>query len=191
MEAHIKGHANEIPDDEQEAVAESTTGNDTNVVKLEIGPNLIDSSNAVQSPNSTMPLPSPSPNSTVSTSTISVLPTPRESSSDAHSDGDEMAYYNLFTRFDQQTSPEYNVQSTGGVNPALLAAVSIAASANESENLTTLRSHRPAPSTSTSSMLRAANDQDTLMESSFIYEPLSVMRQQGYFTPAPKVEEFK
>lgn len=200
MEAHIKGHANEIPDDEDgsggaTATDESTTGTDTRQVKME---EALDMPN---SPISNMPMSSPSPNST-STSIASLqLPTPRESSSDAHSDGDEISYYNLYTRFDQSipSNREYTVQTTGsGVNPALLAAVSIATSANECEDLTTLRNHTGAtqsmvmPSTSgNNSLMAAVHEQDAIMDHSFIYEPLAVMRQQGYFTPAPKVEEFK
>lgn len=108
---------------------------------------------------------------------------------DAHSDS-EMTYYSLCTK------TEYEMGR--GLNPALLEAVSIAASANESENLTMLRSHHasnnlqpPIPSTSHNSLFAAVREQDNLMDHSFIYEPLAVMRQQGFFNPAPKVEEFK
>lgn len=110
---------------------------------------------------------------------------------DAHSDS-EMTYYSLCTK------TEYEMGRGGGLNPALLEAVSIAATAHESEDLTTLRSHHgtnnlqpPIPSTSHNSLFAAVREQDNLMDHSFMYEPLAVMRQQGFFNPAPKVEEFK
>lgn len=194
MEAHIKGHANEMPDDEPETSTEAVARKDIQpTIKMEtnISQQLIESQTIRASPTSTMPMLSPSPNSNTSTS-ISILPTPRESSSDA--DADDMAYYNIFTRFDRSTSnSEYKVQSNGGgVNPALLAAVSIA-TANESEDLTPLRPHLPQTSASsaTNALLAAVSEQDTTMDPSFIYEPLAVMHQQGYFNPAPRVSEYK
>lgn len=195
MEAHIKGHANEIPDDEHETTTEATPLT-TSESSTGAQPIVLGKTQTIRaSPTSTMPMLSPSPNSSTSTSTHSLLPTPRESSSDTHSDGDEMTYYNMFTRFDQSTSnQDYKVQSNGGgVNPALLAAVSIAASANESDDLTILRNHLPATSSSsaTNALLAAVNEQDAIMDHSFIYEPLAVMHQQGYFTPAPRVSEYK
>lgn len=180
MEAHIKGHANEIPDDEENASADGGPTNGSEAMKNE---------NPMMhaSPTSTMrTVSSPSPNSLATSSTSTI----KESSMDAHSDT-EMTYYSLCTK------SEYEMGRVGGVNPALLEAVSIAASAHESEDLTTLRSRhsgsmQPAiPSTSHNSLFAAVREQDNLMDHSFIYEPLAVMRQQGFFNPAPKVEEFK
>lgn len=199
MEAHIKGHANEMPDDDQDA-PEAIPRKEIETVKIESNnSHAIESTKTIRaSPTSTMPALSPSPNSSSTiASNISMLPTPRESSSDAHSDADDMAYYNIFTRFDQSTSNnEYKVQSNhgGGVNPALLAAVSIAASANDSDDLTMLSTHAPTTSTTnsaTNALLAAVSEQDATMDPSFIYEPLAVMHQQGYFNPAPRVSEYK
>lgn len=194
MEAHIKGHAKNLPDDEPETEAAAKP----EPVKIEqIAPQMEVTQTIRASPTSTMPMLSPSPNSNTSASNISILPTPRDSSSETHSDGDEMAYYNIFTRFDQTTSNnEYKVQSNGGggVNPALLAAVSIAASANDADDLTTLRTHLPtstATTSATNALLAAVTEQDATMDPSFIYEPLAVMQQQGYFNPAPRVSEYK
>lgn len=186
MEAHIKGHANEIPDDEENGTTDAagTTVNGNESMKNENGNG---TSMVHASPTSTIrTLSSPSPNS-LAPSSISTL---KESSMDAHSDT-EMTYYSLCTK------SEYEMGRGGGVNPALLEAVSIAASAHESEDLTTLRSRhsnnmQPAiPSTSHNSLFAAVREQDNLLDHSFIYEPLAVMRQQGFFNPAPKVEEFK
>ncbi|XP_031623770.1 Krueppel homolog 1 isoform X2 [Contarinia nasturtii] len=196
MEAHIKGHAKDMPDDEPETATEATAKSEP--VKMEQAAVTMVVSHTIRaSPTSTMPMLSPSPNSNTSASNISIMPTPRDSSSDTHSDGDEMSYYtNIFTRFDQKTpNHEYKVQSNGGgVNPALLAAVSIAAQQNEADDLTTLRPHMPAasgPSSATNALLAAVSEQDTTMDPSFIYEPLAVMHQQGYFNPAPRVSEYK
>lgn len=212
MEAHIKGHAKDLPDDEADPATDtsptkSENGSTINV-KSEQMPNEV-TQTIRASPTTTMPMLSPSPNSNTSAPNITILPTPRDSSSDTHSDGDDInAYYNIFTRFDQTTvsNNEYKVQSNGsgsgsgggggggGVNPALLAAVSIATSANEADDLTTLRNHMPtssASSSATNALLAAVTEQDATMDPSFIYEPLAVMHQQGYFNPAPRVGEYK
>lgn len=196
MEAHIKGHAKELPDEEPETAIEAAAKPEP--VKVEqIAPQMEVSHTIRASPTSTMPMLSPSPNSNTSASNLSIMPTPRDSSSETHSDGDELSYYtNIFTRFDQKGSNvEYKVQSHGGgVNPALLAAVSIAASANDADDLTTLRTHLPTssgPSSATNALLAAVSEQDATMDPSFIYEPLAVMHQQGYFNPAPRVGEYK
>lgn len=204
MEAHIKGHAKDLPDDEPDTATELTpTKSET--VKSEQMPTAMEVTQTIRaSPTTTMPMLSPSPNSNTSAVNITILPTPRDSSSDTHSDGDDLnAYYNIFTRFDHQTTAtinnEYKVQSNGGgggggVNPALLAAVSIATSANDVDDLTTLRNHMPtssASSSATNALLAAVTEQDATMDPSFIYEPLAVMHQQGYFNPAPRVGEYK
>lgn len=195
MEAHIKGHAKDLPDDEPETATEAVAKAEP--VKMELAASAPDVSQTIRaSPTSTMPMLSPSPNSNTSVPNVSHMPTPRDSSSDTHSDADDMAYYNIFTRFDQTTSTnEYKVQSNGGgVNPALLAAVSIAASAKDTDDLTTLRNYLPqssGPSSATNALLAAVTEQDATMDPSFIYEPLAVMHQQGYFNPAPRVGEFK
>lgn len=197
MEAHIKGHAKDLPDDEPDTATEATAKPEPVKMEQVTAPPMEVSRTIRASPTSTMPMLSPSPNSNTSASNISIMPTPRDSSSDTHSDGDEMAYYNIFTRFDQTTSVnnEYKVQSNGGgVNPALLAAVSIAQSANDADDLTTLRTHLPtssASSSATNALLAAVTEQDATMDPSFIYEPLAVMQQQGYFNPAPRVSEYK
>lgn len=194
MEAHIKGHANEIPDDEVEgndAEAKSTT----DTLSLDASP----PGAAIKSlPSSARSMTSSPSSSTVA---AAIPPTPRESScSEANSDGDELNYYNLYSRFDQSIPDNGygNHQSSGVVKPALLEAVSIAAWASDEH------SHRnsilPHPSVSLQSnthpsisnaLLEAVSQQESVMDTSFIYEPLAVMRQQGYFTPAPKVEEFR
>lgn len=196
MEAHIKGHANEMPDDESEATTEAVAraAAEAHSTKIESNGSVSPTESPTRaSPTSTMPM-SPSPNSnTSSAASISLMPTPQSSS---EAEAEDMAYYNIFTRFDRPGS-EYKVQSHGGagLNPALLAAVSIA-TANENANLTTLRTHlagTPATtgSAETSALLAAVSKQDATMDPSFIYEPLAVMHQQGYFNPAPRVGEYK
>lgn len=218
MEAHIKGHANEMPDDEDNDAEASTT--DGNKMKMEVDPSSIEtSSNEVEiaistasvrtgmassmssalSTSSSASSPPINPNLAVAVAAAAVPHTPLESScSETNSDGDEVNYYNLYSRFEHSMAGNgYNHQS--GVNPALLAAVSIAASASASEEHNERNnvlphssvSLPPPPQPISNALLAAVNQQDALLENSFIYEPLAVMRQQGYFTPAPKVEEFR
>lgn len=195
MEAHIKGHANEMPDDESEATTEAVArAAGVQTMKTDSNGSASPIESPIRaSPTSTMPL-SPSPNSnTSSTASISLMPTPQSSS---ETEPEDMAYYNIFTRFDRPGS-EYKVQSHSGIglNPALLAAVSIA-TAHENADLTTLRTHltntpASAASSETNALLAAVSKQDASMDPNFIYEPLAVMHQQGYFNPAPRVGEYK
>lgn len=243
MEAHIKGHANEIPDDEMEgndaeatsnhaaAAAAATTANKTEfTVRTKTEPELtivdtpnepeIASSTITSMLRSTLISTSPHMNSVIPIAPAAIPHTPRESSSsETNSDGDgELNYYNLYSRFEHENGGyNHHHHQSGGVNPALLAAVSIA-SASATEDLSTNRntilphssvslqqsssslltpiSSSLAPSAAvaqpiSNALLAAVNQQDSLMDNSYIYEPLAVMRQQGYFTPAPKVEEFR
>lgn len=222
MEAHIKGHANEMPDDEGND-AESTTTPDTNKLNMEEASSMEVSSIDMEIASSTTSMrssmassmssalstsssmsssssPPINPSVAVAVAATSVAHTPRaSSSSETNSDGDEVNYYNLYSRFEQSMADNgYNHQT--GVNPALLAAVSIVASANEEHNQrnntlphSSVSMVPPAPSAQpiSNALLAAVNQQDALLDHSFIYEPLAIMRQQGYFTPAPKVEEFR
>lgn len=168
MEAHIKGHASEITDED---------GNDSTLsTELDTRKNLNNLMSVMSKP-----------------STYSE--TPRESSSEANSDADELAYYNLqFSRLEQSNISSYNIEQASGVDPALLAAVSLAASVvgngelgdygSASPNKTHLK-NSPVLSPPTSI------HQNSFSQNNLVYEPLAVMRQQGYFTPAPRVEEFR
>lgn len=169
MEAHIKGHASEITDED---------GNDSTLsteLDSRKNHNLNNLMSAMSKPST-------------------YTETPRESSSEANSDADEIAYYNLqFSRLEQSNS--YNIEQASGVDPALLAAVSLAASVVGNgetgdygpvspNNKTHLKN---TPGLSTPPSLH----QNSFSQNNLVYEPLAVMRQQGYFAPAPRVEEFR
>lgn len=210
MEAHIKGHANEIPDEEEDGTdsnISSYTNGDLDQPTPLIHKMEIDESPAVSSTPATQP-----------PKTADLLPeTPRESSSEATSDGDEHTYYTNYPRYDRAMVANYTSNSSG-VN--LLADVSMIASASELEDLRLrgsipMRQHStpPQPAHDHHSQSSAIplhhhhlqqqhhlNQQqqqspqhpaEALIQSSYAYEPLSVMRQQGYFAPVPKVEEFR
>lgn len=172
MEAHIKGHASEITDEDGN---DSTLSTELDTRKNH---NLTNLMTAMTKPSSTY------------------TETPRESSSEANSDADEIAYYNLqFSRLEQSNMNSYNIEQASGVDPALLAAVSLAASVvgngeigdygSVSPNKTHLK-NAPGLSSTPPSV-----HQNSFSHNNLVYEPLAVMRQQGYFTPAPRVEEFR
>lgn len=184
-----------MPDDE-----EMDTSTEAHQTKADANKSPISESPMRASPTSTMPLsPSASSNASSHASTLHSVATPQSS---LDPDAEEVPYYNFFTRFDIASSnadykSEYNKVQThgGGVDPALLAAVSIA-KANERVNLTTLHTHLPTgpatdASSATNALLAAVSKQDSSMDPSFIFEPLSVMHQQGYFSAPPRVSEFK
>lgn len=136
MEAHIKGHANEIPDED---------GTDSNVSSYTAGD--IESPQKIDMESST----STSANSSTigSVQLIKSQPeTPRESSSEATSDGDDLSYYGMYPRFEQTVANTYATSVPGGVNPALLAAVSIADQLRTASQSTQNQMHSPVRSVS-------------------------------------------
>lgn len=209
MEAHIKGHANELPDED---------GTD--------GASVSSYTTIIEEP--VLPIRRVSETDTSSTSSSSVgvaaakLPeTPREtSSSDAMSDAEDLAYYQMYPRFNSTNyGSGHGMGSGGGVNPALLAAVSMAATAAAEQDAADAaaaaaevaerngrmrspdRSRMHSPSSTRNSEQASCGSQYRMPNSSArssiktevysSYEPLSLMRQQGYFAPVPNVEEFK
>ncbi len=172
MEAHIKGHASEITDED---------GNDSTLsTELDTRKNNHNLNNLM----TTISKPS------------TYTETPRESSSEANSDADELAFYNLqFSRLDQSNINSYNIEQASGVDPALLAAVSLAASVVGNGEMGDYRSVSPNKAqlknvTGLSSSSPSLH-QNSFSQNNLVYEPLAVMRQQGYFAPAPRVEEFR
>lgn len=227
MEAHIKGHANDIPDDDngdemaidrssmqhqQEtkhsillntpSTSSSTTPSPNNiamnhpaVTKYEnnesSNQHLMNFAEQFAIINSVTP---PAP----STSITSVYPdTPKDSeaSSEQNSDGDDVTYINMYSRYEQSVVNQYGMSS--GVNSALLAVASITASA-------TLQ---PVPTTSNSnnsnSLCNNANNLITLkpiQQSSPSsasaqngYESAQMGRNNGYFGGAnmPQTSDYK
>lgn len=231
MEAHIKGHANELPDDDGADSNVSSFESDQYSIKME-KPLDIDSDVGVAAAGEMQH----------KGKVLTVLPeTPRESSSEANSDGDELAYYNgMYQRYDRSAATSSvnsayatTGDSSGGVNPALLAAVSMASSnlalreeelealhrrsrspmemetepatpmvaidmhvANVKQERVMMQQHQHQPRTAIESHHNQHHHQHHHndhheMQNTFAYEPLAVMRQQGYFAPVPKVEEYK
>lgn len=195
MEAHIKGHANDVPDDEEEnsnggvTTEPGTVDKSNNVVIIQeiIEEDSIDlSSTTPPPPQSSSSTPSlvleHIPTSSNSPNNLHVIPiTPKESSSENNSDGDDVTYYNMYSRFEQ--SVVGGSTTSIGVNPALLAAASMAA-ASFDQHLSSSPSPPPSTSAGSSILSSSSSQQSTSMQPpSFIYEPLSVMRQHGYFGP--------
>jgi hypothetical protein len=151
MEAHIKGHANDLPDDDNidemmldrspasanhqqketkhsillntPSTSSSTTPSPNNLVshpavtKYEDGTNLLNFAEQFTLMNST--------SASVPSTNITVYPdTPKDSeaSSEQNSDGDDVTYLNMYSRFEQNVVNQYGMNA--GVNPALLAAAS-------------------------------------------------------------------
>lgn len=206
MEAHIKGHANDIPDDENNDEMAMERASQQQETKHSI---------LLNTPSTSSPT-TPSPNSIAmshpavtkyeandgsmmnfadqftiinsvtpapSTSITTVYPdTPKDSeaSSEQNSDGDDVTYMNMYSRFEQSVVNQYGMSS--GVNSALLAVASITASA-------TLQ---PVTPTSNSNNLcnNNANNLITLkpiqQSTSPSYEAaqMSAARSSGYFGQA-------
>lgn len=156
MEAHIKGHANDIPDDENAddmsmdrssmqqqpetkhsillntpSTSASTTPSPSNiamshpaVTKYETNEgssqHLMNFAEQFAIINAVTP---PTPVTTVYPDT----PKDSEASSEQNSDGDDVTYMNMYSRFEQSVVNQYGMNS--GVNSALLAVASITASA--------------------------------------------------------------
>ncbi|GAB0095832.1 Krueppel homolog 1 [Sergentomyia squamirostris] len=168
MEAHIKGHANEIPDDD-----------DVKIINEVSEPLTIDES--MESPMMEMEPVMPEQH-------VMQLDTPRESSSETNSDGDDVTYYNMYSRFEQSVVNNYGV-SASGVNPALLAAASIAAAATAAGFEDQATPH-PKGTLSSPPPLPSSTPLPPSLTTSF-YEPASVMRQHSYFTSAPTASDFR
>ncbi|KAG4074840.1 hypothetical protein HA402_009265 [Bradysia odoriphaga] len=171
MEAHIKGHASEITDEDGN---DSTLSTELDTRKNH---NLSNLMTAISKPST-------------------YTETPRESSSEANSDADDLAYYNLqFSRLEQSNINHYNnMEQASGVDPALLAAVSLAASVVGNGEIGDYESGSPNKTQSkntTGLHTPPSLHQNGFSQNNLVYEPLAVMRQQGYFTPAPRVEEFR
>lgn len=190
-----------MPDDEPETSTEAIARpTEPQPIKMDANNTQLTESPTRASPTSTMPMSPPNSNaSSIGSVQSQSMPTPQSMSSET--EVEDMAYYNMFTRFDHAASDadyktEYKMQSHGGgVNPALLAAVSFA-TANENADLTILRTHLPttsasAASSATNALLAAVSEQDASMDPSFLLGPLSMMSQRGYLTPAPQVSQYK
>lgn len=168
MEAHIKGHASEITDEDG---TDSTLSTELDTRKTSNLNNLM----------------------TTVTKPSTYTETPRESSSEANSDADEIAYYNMqFPRIEPSNNMNnYSMEQTPGVDPALLAAVSLAASVVGNGEMNDYGSMSPSKTQLKNATSPSLSHQNSFSQNNLVYEPLAVMRQQGYFAPAPRVEEFR
>lgn len=211
MEAHIKGHANDIPDDDNgnerlssqqqpetkhsilintPSTSSSTTPSPNNIT---INHALVTKYENNESPNhqmmnfaeqfSIMNAVTPAP----STSITTVYPdTPKDSeaSSEQNSDGDDVTYMNMYSRFEQSVVNQYGMSS--GVNSALLAVASITASAtlqpvgptsnnnNICNNATSLITLKPIQQ-SVSSLVAP-------LQNSYESSQINLVRSNGYFS---------
>lgn len=149
MEAHIKGHANDLPDDDNvdEMMLDRSPGSNNHQQKETKHSILLNtpstSSSTTPSPNNLVSHPavtkyeSDGSNlmnfaeqftlmNSASASSSNVYPdTPKDSeaSSEQNSDGDDLTYVTMYPRtFEQNVTNQYGMNA--GVNPAMLAAVS-------------------------------------------------------------------
>ena len=216
MEAHIKGHANDIPDEDdgdemaqpnqqhtetKHSILLNTPSNSTSttpspnnismnhpaVSKYENNENsnhqLISFAEQFSLMNPVTPAPS--------TSVTTVYPdTPKDSeaSSEQNSDGDDVTYMNMYSRFEQSVVNQYGISS--GVNSALLAVASITASA-------TLQPIAPTSSSNinnaiSNNLCNNANNLVTLKtiqsEPQLVYE---AGRNNGYFSNMQQGSNYK
>lgn len=152
MEAHIKGHANHMPDDEnvdEMMRDQSSSGGNVQETKHNILLNTpsTSSSSTTPSPNNLVTHPavtkyessegsnlmnfaeqftimnsaSTSTPSSATTNTNVYPDTPKDSeaSSEQNSDGDDVTYLNMYSRFEQNVVNQYGMNA-GGVNPVTL-----------------------------------------------------------------------
>lgn len=189
MEAHIKGHANDMPDDEtsvepNERIMDVDVESSSNSIKSSLSPPRMVEESSIP----------------ISVSNENLSEIPRDSGSEVNSDVDESSYYNLYSRFERSMN-SYTLH--GEIDSALIAAASIRAAV---EQRTPIMSP-PLSQSCTSSMQPPSsissppppqitiNNQQAPGQTSggrtFAYEPLAVMRQQGYFTPAPPSSEYR
>lgn len=181
MEAHIKGHANDMPDDE-------TSETNERIMDVDIE----SSSNSIKSPSPIPRIPEENIHIPASVSNENLTETPRDSGSEVNSDVDESSYYNLYSRFERSMNT-YTLH--GEIDSALIAAASIRAAAEQRTPIMSpplsvaQQSSMQPPAVTTSNM--QSNTVQTSNRNTFVYEPLAVMRQQGYFTPAPPSSEYR
>jgi hypothetical protein len=217
MEAHIKGHANDIPDDEncdERAVNRSPTQNQTETKHSILLNTPSASLSATPSPNMSTVVTKfenndnsnhqlmnfaeqfSIMNAMAPTSTTTVYPdTPKDSeaSSEQNSDGDDITYMNMVSRFEQSVVNQYGMNS--GVNSALLAVASMTASAtlqpvsptsnsnnscNNANNLITLKTIKQSTLTSGASGSGFESSQLGLLRGNGFYESSSSQQSTDY-----------
>lgn len=205
MEAHIKGHANDIPDDENcedaatdKSSIQNLTENKHSILlntPMSPSPNMNTANNSVvtkyeNNENSNHQLLNFAEqfsimNEVTPTPTVTVYPdTPKDSeaSSEQNSDGDDITYMNMYSRFEQSVVNQYGINS--GVNSALLAVASITASAtlqpvsptSNSSNLSNNANHLTTLKTIQQSTLTTG-----LSQNGFDASQMSLARNNTYF----------
>lgn len=179
MEAHIKGHANDLPDDDDEMRSVAPT------------PTLVSEAEPIQtvvgyksrvSPQRLSPINSEIKQVQNSRNLLEVAKEEVISNPD-----DDLNYYRLYQRFDNSVTSQYSVQNS--MNPvAMLAAASMVAAAKEREDRPPSNAPSLSPvSLSPNSVMQSNSGTN---ENYSTYESLSKMRNNAYFTPAA-VPEFK
>jgi hypothetical protein len=208
MEAHIKGHANDIPDDEN--ADEMSNQMQRHQQQAEVKPSILlntptaSSASTTPSPNgivlnhqivtkyetnensnqlisfaeqfSLLNSAAPAPSTTITTVYDPETPKDSEASSEQNSDGDDVTYMNMYTRFEQSVANSY-----GTNNSALLAVASSA----------TLQPITPTSNSNNGNICNNSNNLITLKPiqqsppsaSQLIYESnqMNLNRSNGYF----------
>lgn len=229
MEAHIKGHANEMPDDEKDddnlmiidhtsAQLQQLPDNKQHLLQSTMqqeanNPNDI-TNNFINTDNMSNIATVSSKNTSLTSSMYPETPKDSETSSEQNSDGDDITYMNMYSRFEQSVVNSYGMNS--GVNSALLAVASITASATiqpvsptsssnkkiysitstDNNTLITLQTIQPSTSSSSSSSSGSVSHQKSSAELQAAYETTSHSRNNnnnGYYNSpsSPQVTDYK
>lgn len=206
MEAHIKGHANEMPDDEagdmamdQQANQSPPLDNKHNILSSEAHPMVAKYEVNGSDDNATVMF-AQNDHHTISTQSSAAATTPTanlypdtpkdsEASSEQNSDGDDITYMNMYSRYEQTVMSNYGVNS--GVNNALLAAASITAATMQPLSLTTSSSSESGKIFNNLLVLINLILNGFTGNSSFAFDSsqLAMLRQSSYFPP--QVSDFK
>lgn len=170
MEAHIKGHANDIPDDENADEMMANANQSQPETKHSILLNTPSTSSSTPSPNSLVSHPAVtkyessegsnlmnfaeqftimnSASTATTQSSANAYPdTPKDSeaSSEQNSDGDDaVTYMNMYSRFEQNVVNQYGMNTS--VNPALLANATLQPITPTSNNVNSLTATASNPS---------------------------------------------
>jgi hypothetical protein len=204
MEAHIKGHANEMPDDDHNDDMSSINQSPKHQQQLESKNNILltpssSSSSLSSSPNTTLSHPiitkyelndnimnfvNSDQNMAPMNAVTTIYPdTPKDSeaSSEQNSDGDDMTYLTMYSRFEQSVVNSYGVSS--GVSSALLAAASITAAATVQPITISAPSTINNTNSNTLITLSPIQQNPTNQQLNNMYESSQLMRQNNYFGP--------
>ncbi|XP_058056398.1 Krueppel homolog 1 [Anopheles bellator] len=229
MEAHIKGHANELPDDDEtEVKAEESSASSevTAAAAGAVGPtgvvvgagsnSSVSGGSSSRSSNFEYSSSAEEPESNGSGDEPGRRPVEvqhEEEDEDEEDDDEEDEEEQRESKYSDRilrssvpsaTQQTYGASLGGGVDPALLAAASIAAAVEEvklqralsppvqrSTSLSITRITPPPSSSMQDPATTTVASTSTSSSGPFPYEPMAIMKHHGYFAPASQVTDFR